>query len=104
MLDIWAMYWKECKELFFQGNKQILIFLLVVVPLGVWLPYQIGRAWVQLPFIFILLLAIGPAFLVFVFVAESFAGEREQHTLALLLAIGLSYQIAFRGRIKEGRF
>ena len=90
MGDIWAMYWKECKELFFQGNRQLFTILLLVIFLGGWLPYELGHAWLQLPLFVILLLAIVPAVPVFTFVAESFAGERERHTLESLLATRLS--------------
>ncbi len=86
MGDIWAMYWKECKELFFQGNRQLFTILLLVIFLGGWLPYELGHVWLQLPLFVILLLAIVPAVPVFTFVAESFAGERERHTLESLLA------------------
>ncbi len=91
MLDIWTMYWKECKEQFFLGSRQLLFsFLLVVVSLGGWLPYIVGRAWFQLPLFVILLLVVVPAVFVVTFVADSFAGERERHTLETLLATRLS--------------
>jgi ABC-2 type transport system permease protein len=91
MLDIWAMYWKECKELFFQGSKPILLFIIEVVWLGGWLPYQLGgSAWLQLPIFAILQIAIAPVLFVAPFVADSFAGERERHTLETLLATSLS--------------
>ena len=99
MLDIWAMYWKECKELFFQGNRQLFTILLLVVFLGGWLPYELGRAWLQLPLFVILLLAVVPAIPVITFVAESFAGERERHTLESLLATRLSDASIVAGKV-----
>ncbi len=99
MRDIWAMYWKECKELFFQGNRQLFTILLLVVFLGGWLPYELGRAWLQLPLFVLLLLAVVPAVPVITFVAESFAGERERHTLESLLATRLSDASIVAGKI-----
>ena len=99
MRDIWAMYWKECKELFFQGNRQLFTILLLVVFLGGWLPYELGRAWLQLPLFVLLLLAVVPAIPVITFVAESFAGERERHTLESLLATRLSDASIVAGKI-----
>ncbi|HEY0754340.1 MAG TPA: ABC transporter permease subunit [Ktedonobacteraceae bacterium] len=99
MLDIWAMYWKECKELYFQGNRAVLLFLLVVASLGIWLPFQVGQAWLDLPLIAVLLLAIGPVLFTFPFTADSFAGERERHTLESLLATSLSDGSIIAGKI-----
>ena len=99
MIDIWAMYWKECKELFFQGNRQLFTILLLVVFLGGWLPYELGRAWLQMPLFVILLLAVVPAIPVITFVAESFAGERERHTLESLLATRLSDASIVAGKV-----
>ena len=99
MLDIWALYWKECKELYLQRNRQLFSFSIVVVSLGGWLPYQIGRDWFGLPLVFMLLLTFVPAVFVITFVADSFAGERERHTLETLLATRLSDWSIVAGKV-----
>ena len=97
--DIAAVYWKECQELFFQGRRQILLFLALVIPLGIWLPYQVGHEWLQLPIFAVLALAVSPLLSVFSLVADSFAGERERHTLETLLATSLSNGSIVVGKI-----
>ena len=99
MLDILAMYWKECKELYLQRNRQLFSSLIVVLSLGGWLPYRIGRDWFGLPLVFMLLLAFVPAIFVITFVADSFAGERERHTLETLLATRLSDWSIVAGKV-----
>jgi len=86
--DLLTMIWKEWKELLLQhGDWRSGILPIVVIPLGVLgilLPWQMGRAWVDSP----LTLAVWawmPLMLMTSLIADSFAAERERHTLETLL-------------------
>lgn len=86
--DVWTVAWKELKELLFlRGSWRGGFVAMLVVPLfmlGVLIPWQMGRLWVS-P-LMLLNWAWVPAFLVAAVIADSFAGERERHTLETLLA------------------
>jgi ABC-2 type transport system permease protein len=86
--DILTMMWKERKGLLrYQGSRTraVLSLLIPVVMLGVYLPLQIGRALVEGPWSLLASVFI-PMMLVGITIPESFAGERERHTLETLLA------------------
>ena len=98
--DILAILWKEWKELFQQRGMRGAVFnwVVMVALLGVFMPLQFGRDWVDRPLVMLLwswlpiLAAIGV-------VADSFAGERERHTLETLLASRLSDRAILFGKI-----
>lgn len=99
--DTWTVMWKEWKELLtlqagLRGGKYGL-FLLIVI-LGVFLPWQQGRFWVEVP-AFLLVWTWYPLFLVAAVTADSFAGERERHTLETLLASRLSDRDILLGKL-----
>lgn len=99
--DILTIIWKELKELFIQkpnfrgGWVGLLIFIGVF---GVLLPLQIGKVWVESP-IGIIYWAWVPFMMVSTVIADSFAGERERHTLETLLASCLSDKAILFGKI-----
>jgi ABC-2 type transport system permease protein len=100
--DLLTMVWKEWKELLLQhGDWRSGILPMVVIPLGVLgvlLPWQMGRAWVDSP----LTLAVWawmPLMLMTSLIADSFAGERERHTLETLLASRLPDRAILFGKI-----
>jgi len=101
MTDVWTVIWKEWKEILFQrgslrtGTIGLLITLGVF---GIFLPLQMGRAWVESPMVLFYWLWV-PLFLVSSMVADSFAGERERHTLEALLATRLSDRAILFGKI-----
>lgn len=101
MADVLTVMWKEWRELLRQresmrgGIMRILIFVGVF---GVFLPLQMGREWVESPRL-LMLWAWVPLFLVTSVVADSFAGERERHTLETLLASRLSDRSILFGKI-----
>lgn len=86
--DIWTIVWKDWKELLLQrgtmrqGWANVLIMLLIF---GIFLPLQTGAEWVRSPFVLVSWSWV-PLFLVVGVIADSFAGERERHTLETLLA------------------
>jgi ABC-2 type transport system permease protein len=72
-------------------------FLLVAV-FGIFLPLQSGRAWVESPAVLVYWIWV-PFLLVGGIVADSFAGERERHTLETLLASRLSDRAILFGKV-----
>jgi ABC-2 type transport system permease protein len=85
--DIGTVMWKERKGLFrFRGSRsRFLLTLLTPILLAAIMPLQIGRDWTTTVFS-VMLAAIVPVLFVGITVPESFAGERERHTLGTLLA------------------
>jgi ABC-2 type transport system permease protein len=100
--DLLTMMWKEWKEMLLQhGGIRSGILPMVIAPLGllgVMLPWQMGRAWVESP----LTLAVWawmPLMLMSSLIADSFAGERERHTLETLLASRLPDRAILLGKV-----
>lgn len=86
--DVLTVAWKEWRELLFaggsvRGGRLSLVILLAMF--GVFMPYQFGPEWLDSP---TTLFYWGwlPLMIVAGAVADSFAGERERHTLETLLA------------------
>jgi ABC-2 type transport system permease protein len=90
--DIGTIMWKEFKELFHQrgrfrgGSIGVLIF---VFGFGILMPLQTGPGWVESP-IGLVFWAWLPYLLVSSVTADTFAGERERHTLETMLASCIS--------------
>lgn len=99
--DILSIVWKEFRELLIQkpnlrgGWFGLLVFIGVF---GVMLPLQSGRAWVESPIGIVYWIWV-PFMLVSTVIADSFAGERERHTLETLLASRLSDTSILLGKI-----
>lgn len=98
--DILVVTRKEIKEILVMGGggtrgwlSQLVLFGIF----GIFLPLQAGRAWVETP---LLLLAWAwlPYLLAATTVSDSFAGERERHTLETLLASRLSDRAILFGK------
>jgi ABC-2 type transport system permease protein len=101
--DVTTVLWKEWKEiLLFRsrsgrvGNALSLILMLAVF--GIYLPLQTGRDWVTSP-LALAAWAWVPYLLIVSVVADSFAGERERHTLESLLATRLPDRAILVGKI-----
>lgn len=102
MADIRTVLWKETSEILQQGGSRGWLNLLIIVGVfGVFLPLQMGRAWVESP-LTLLYWTWLPFFLVTGVIADSFAGERERHTLETLLASRLSDQAILIGKVCAG--
>ena len=101
LADIETMIWKEWKEYLFQRGSLrggLLGVVIMLAVFGIFLPAQIGLAWVESP----LLLGFYswvPVFLVIAVIADSFAGERERHTLETLLVTRLSDRAILFGKV-----
>jgi ABC-2 type transport system permease protein len=99
--DIRLIVLKEYREVLLRmgsikGNLFNFIFILGVF--GVFMPLQAGTLWLTAPW---MPLAFGwlPFLLVSALVADSFAGERERHTLETLLTTALSDQAILLGKL-----
>lgn len=99
--DIRTVVWKEWREILFQRahlRGGWLGIAMIVVLFGVFMPLQMGRVWVESPWVLFYWLWI-PLFLVSNVVADSFAGERERHTLEALLSTRLPDQAILFGKL-----
>jgi len=98
--DILTVMWKERKGLFrVRGRRaQALLAMFSPVLLAVLFPLQEGVGWVQSP-LSLLLAFIAPLILVGLSIPDSFAGERERHTLPTLLATRLSDRAILFGKM-----
>jgi ABC-2 type transport system permease protein len=101
MTDILNVTWKELREILIfsdpRGRSKISLLIMIGV-FGILIPLQNGRAWVESP---ISAIAWGwmPFLMVSNVVADSFAGERERHTLESLLATRLSDRAILFGKL-----
>jgi len=99
MTDIGTVMWKEWKEILSWGGGRGKVGLLIFVGVfGIFLPLQMRRAWVESPMV-LAYWAWVPLFLVTSVIADSFAGERERHTLEALLASRLSDRAILFGKV-----
>jgi hypothetical protein len=91
--------WKEYKEVFAQRcSRAVALFVVPIFLMGVFLPWQTGLSWLNTPTT-MLIWAWLPAFLVVAIIVDSFAGERERHTLETLLASTLPDRAILLGKI-----
>ena len=99
--DIFTVAWKELREMFVQGDprgRSKMSLVLLVIIFGIVLPLQNGRDWVSSP-ISIMVWGWMPFLWVSGIVADSFAGERERHTLESLLSTRLSDRAILIGKL-----
>ena len=99
--DVLTVAWKEWRELLqlggsHRGGRFSLVILIGVF--GVFLPLQSGAEWVQSPAT-VFYWGWVPLMLVSSAVADSFAGERERHTLETLLASRLPDSAILLGKM-----
>ena len=100
MADIWAVIWKERKGLLWRSGRRwrmLLSPLIAFAMVAVYFPLQTGRDWVDSPES--LFCVIFPLVLIGMTIPESFAGERERHTLATLLASRLPDRAILFGKM-----
>ena len=86
--DMMTMIWKESKGLLKQGksrSKAIWTLLTPVFMFGIILPIQFREEWLDMGWSLAIAL-FTPLILIAPSICESFAGERERHTLDTLLA------------------
>ncbi|HEU0025815.1 MAG TPA: ABC transporter permease subunit [Ktedonobacterales bacterium] len=99
--DLAAMIWKELKEFFASGGgRGRYIGLIVLGVFGVILPLTTGsRGWAASPIPAVEYGLYLPVILILSVGADSFAGERERHTLETLLASRLPDGAIFFGKL-----
>jgi ABC-2 type transport system permease protein len=101
LYDIFTITGKELKEIFVRRGSMragITNLLLVVVVGGVMFPFQYGKEWIT-SLIGLIMVSWLPVMMSMGIVADSFAGERERHTLETLLASRLSDQAILYGKM-----
>jgi ABC-2 type transport system permease protein len=99
--DIMTMIWKESKALFRLGksrSKTILVLLTPIFMFGIILPIQFREEWLDMGWSLAIAL-FTPLILIAPTICESFAGERERHTLETLLASRLLDRGIFFGKM-----
>jgi ABC-2 type transport system permease protein len=99
--DIFTVAWKELREMLVQGDprgRSKMSLILLVVIFGIVLPLENGRDWVGSP-ISVMVWGWMPFLWVSGIVADSFAGERERHTLESLLSTRLSDRAILFGKL-----
>jgi ABC-2 type transport system permease protein len=100
MRDTWTIFWKEWKEMLLQGGTSSLLRPLLFLGIGgILFPLEMGPGWTALGG---LTMFIVPwlAFLVVISnVSDTFAGERERHTLETLLASRMPDRAILLGKV-----
>lgn len=99
--DIQTIMWKEIKEIIAtQGTTigGIFRFLLAFGLLSIYFPLSLGRSFIDSSTFLIFYISI-PVFFGMIIVPDSFAGERERHTLETLLASRLSDRAILSGKL-----
>lgn len=100
-IDTWTIIRKEWKEFLVQRGSlrgNTLSLIIIIGFLGILPPLQAGSGWIVSPGVLILSVW-GPFLFVSSVVPDSFAGERERHTLETLLATRLSDRAILFGKI-----
>jgi ABC-2 type transport system permease protein len=98
--DIQTMIWKENKSLFRRKVSRSNLIRIISAPalLAFVFPITWGPDWVE-DFPALIIAFIAPAVLVGIMIPDSFAGERERHTLGTLLASRLPDRAILLGKI-----
>ncbi len=99
--DIKTMMWKELRELLaMHGSLKgaIVRFGITFGIMGIYLPLNFGRSFIEMPY-FLFIYVWTSMFMGIGIVLDSFAGERERHTLETLLASRLSDRAILYGKI-----
>jgi len=99
--DILTIMWKEAKGMLrYSDNrwKGLVTLITPVVMFGVILPIQLSDEWLT-GFWSIIVAFFTPLILIATTIAESFAGERERHTLETLLASRLPDRAILIGKL-----
>jgi ABC-2 type transport system permease protein len=99
--DILTVMWKESKGMLRYGDsrwKAIITLLTPIAVFGIVFPIQFRDAWLT-SFWPVAVSIFTPLLLIATTIAESFAGERERHTLETLLACRLPDRAILAGKL-----
>lgn len=100
--DIWTMMWKEWREYLAASGgrgRGVLVTLGIAMVASLGPPLQSGAAWISSPLPIALSGCVLPWLFVLSVVTDSFAGERERHTLETLLASRMSDRAILFGKV-----
>ncbi len=100
MGDMLTVIWKERKGLFVSRGSRLRALWNLLIPLvlvAIWFPLAQGSDWVTSPLALTALMI--PTLLVATTIPDSFAGERERHTLSTLLASRLTDRAILFGKL-----
>lgn len=99
MQDVRAVVWKEWREICASSRgRRDLGLVVLIAAIGIYLPIEAGAEWVESP-LYLFTWAWLPALLAGTPAADSFAGERERHTLETLLSSRLPDRAIFFGKL-----
>ncbi len=99
--DLATVLWKEWIEIIHMRGSAKSTAIMMMIPLlllGIVFPLQFGRHWAESP-VSLLMWGWIPLLLASAVVADSFAGERERHTLETLLASRLPDRAVLFGKL-----
>lgn len=104
--DIWTVMWKEWHEYGAGGGsgrgRGLIGVLIIIGVVSILLPFQLvrkGDSWVDSPLPVLINGVYLPFTILLNMIADSFAGERERHTLETLLASRLSDRAILFGKV-----
>ena len=101
MADIATVMWKEWRSLF-RARGSVLRLLLILASwsfFSIYAPWEGGQRWLEDRVLALIAAFFLPTVLVSITVADSFAGERERHTLETLLASRLPDRAILVGKL-----
>jgi ABC-2 type transport system permease protein len=94
------MIWKEARDSIFSGRRgEYIIPFLVLVIMGIIIPWQFGQSWISLSPAMVFIVSYIPFFLTTSYIGDAVAGERERHTLETLLASRISERAILWGKM-----
>lgn len=98
--DIRTVMWKEWRGLFRQRGGRVRTLLVLASPVGmaVYFPLGVGEDWVN-GFFAVILAVVTAVLLAGIAIPDSFAGEREHHSLGTLLASRLPDRAILFGKV-----
>ena len=98
--DILTVMWKERRGMFRYRGSRTRLLMVLVSPLlmAIVFPLQAGPAWVK-DLDSVIIAVFVPIILVSITIPDSFAGERERHTLGTLLASCLPDRAILFGKV-----
>lgn len=100
MNDFWTIVWKETKDSVFSSRgSEFIIPVMVIVIMGIIIPWQFGPLWLSLSPAMITIVCYIPFFLTTSYIGDAVAGERERHTLETLLASRISDGAVLWGKV-----
>ena len=100
MSDVLTIMWKEMRDTLFQGGWRSWVRpALLIGILGIFEPLAGKKAWLMLSPLEMVVYLWFTFFVIISVVADSFAGERERHTLETLLASRMPDFAIFLGKV-----